>query len=715
MSQTQRFIFSAFLLIPLLTSSFSHADFLAGAAITDVTPKKFPVLVNGSMLGHFAEKVDNPVSARAIAFSDGNEKIVIVTVDSCMMPRPLLDEVKKIASEKTGIPISHFLISATHTHTAPSCMGALGTPADPAYVIFLKKKLVDAIIAPLKNLEPARIGYGKIDAGDFTALRRWVILPESVRDDPFGNPTVRANMHAGAKWETVAGETGPKDPDLSIISIQSKDGRPIAVYGNFSMHYFGDRPIGADYFGRFSNGLRERIQPKTPEGKPDFVGVMSHGCSGDIYRADYTKTAEERAANKPTIDEYAGAMADLALKAYNKIEYQVPKSISMAETRMKLNYRVPNKQRLEWANRVLSDREEGKKKNIQEVYANEQVILDERKDTEIVVQGIRLGDDIGIATTSNETYAITGLKIKAASPLSNTIVVELANGGDGYIPPPEQHLLGGYNTWAARSAGLEVQAEPKITEAAIQLLEKVSGKSRAEKNTTGGNAVTKIKELKPAAYWRMDEFSGPRAQDSSENHLDAIYEPQVLFYLEGPRADLFAKNGAQNRAPHFAGNRLQSRIPEMKQDYSISLWLWNGMPNSGRDETGWIFSRGRNFTLGDEGDHLGIGGISGNAGNLVFFHGDEETERIAGKTVIERWTWTHLVFVRKGNTVSAYLNGKKEFEATSKATLPADLKDIFFGGRCDNLNNFEGRLDEIAVFARALNAAEITKLNEANK
>ncbi len=715
MSKIQHLALAVCLLISFLLSSHSQADFLAGAAITDVTPKKFPVWVNGSMLGRTADKVDNPVNARAIAFSDGKEKIVIVTVDSCMMPRPLLDEVKKIASEKTGIPVSHFLISATHTHTAPSCMGALGTPADPAYVIFLKKRLVDAILAPLKNLEPARIGYGKIDAAEYTALRRWVILPGSVRDDPFGNPTGRANMHAGSNWDNVAGESGPEDPDLSIISIQARDGRPIAVYGNFSMHYFGDKPIGADYFGRFSNGLKERIQPKTPEGKPDFVGVMSHGCSGDIYNADYTKTAEERKAAKRTIDEFAGEMADLAMKAYDKIEYQVPKSISMAETRMKLNYRVPNKQRLEWANRVLSEREEGKKKNIQEVYANEQIILDERQNTEVVVQGIRLGDDIGIATTSNETYAITGLKIKAASPLSNTIVVELANGGDGYIPPPEQHLLGGYTTWADRFAGLEVQAEPKITETAIQLLEKVAGKSREGKSSTGGSAVAKINALKPAAYWRLDEFSGPRARDSSPNHLDGIYEPQVLFYLEGPRGDLFANNGAKNRAPHFAGHRLQTRIPGLKQDYTISLWLWNGMPNSGRDESGWIFSRGRNFTLGDEGDHLGIGGISGNAGNLVFFHGDEGAERIAGKTVIERWTWTHLVFVRSGNKVSAYLNGKKEFDTTSNASFPADLKELFFGGRCDNVNNFEGRLDEIAVFDRALNAEEITKLNEANK
>ena len=627
-----------------------------------------------------------------------------------MMPRPLLDEAKKIASEKTGIPVDHILISATHTHSAPSCMGALGTDADPAYVVFLTKRLVDAVIAPLKNLEPARIGYGKIDASDFTALRRWVIRPSHVREDPFGNMTVRATMHAGREWEKVTGETGPEDPDLGLISVQAAGGRPIAVYGNFSMHYFGDAALGADYFGLFSDGLKQRIQPNAPNGKPEFVGVMSHGCSGDIWRRDYTIAAEDR-NDKITIDKYTNDLLDLAMKAYQKIEYEVPESIAMSETRMTLNYRTPDKQRLEWAQKVMEEVGDRSLKTQQEVYAREQIILDERKSTEIVVQGLRLGSKIGIATTPNETYAITGLKVKAASPLPHTMVVELANGGDGYIPPPEQHLIGGYNTWAARSAGLEVMAEPKITEAAIQLLEDVSGNARKSPETTGGKGVQSVLDLKPNAYWRLDEFSGPRAHDSSPNHLDAIYEPQVLFYLEGPRSDLFGSGpGMKNRAAHFVAHRLQSRIPELANNYSISLWFWNGMPNSGRDETGWIFSRGRNFALGDEGDHLGIGGTSGNPGNLVFFHGEDTGKRLAGKSVIERWKWNHLVFVRSGESVQVFLNGKKEIDAKSSARFPADLDEIFFGGRCDNHNNFEGRLDEIAVFNRALSADEVSKI-----
>jgi hypothetical protein len=56
--------------------------------------------------------------------------------------------------------------------------------------------------------------------------------------------------------------------------------------------------------------------------------------------------------------------------------------------------------------------------------------------------------------------------------------IELANGAEGYIPPPEQHKLGGYTTWPARTAGLEVGAEPRIVETLLSLLEEVSGQKR---------------------------------------------------------------------------------------------------------------------------------------------------------------------------------------------------------------------------------------------
>ena len=186
------------------------------------------------------------VHARALALADGREQIVIVVVDSCMMGRPLLDEAKALAAARTGIPRERILISATHAHSAPASMGCLGTDADPRYVPLLRDKLVEAIAAAQANLEPAQAGWAKTDADAFNATRQWIRRPDRLAEDPFGNQTLRANMHAARNLDDVTGEAGPEDPDLTLISIQARDGRPLAVLGNFSMHYFGDKDISAE-------------------------------------------------------------------------------------------------------------------------------------------------------------------------------------------------------------------------------------------------------------------------------------------------------------------------------------------------------------------------------------------------------------------------------------------------------------------------------------
>ncbi|MEM7699943.1 MAG: LamG-like jellyroll fold domain-containing protein, partial [Verrucomicrobiota bacterium] len=556
---------------------------------------------------------------------------------------------------------------------------------------------------PLQNLQPAEVGFGIADATDLTALRRWIIRPDLARDDPFGNPTVFANMHAPrAGLDTVIGKTGPEDPDLSVISVRREDGSPLALLGNFSMHYFGDTDISADYFGLYAEGLKQRLAPDDPE----FLAWMSHGCSGDIWRRDY-ELPEAEQAQPDQIEAYADALIEKTLEATDQIDHHRPESIAMIERRMELDYRTPNTQLLEWAERIVEEMGDRLPETQPEIYAREQLMLHERQQTEIVIQALRIGNEIAIATTPNETYAITGLKIKAASPIENIQVIELANGGDGYIPPPEQHLLGGYNTWAARSAGLEILAEPKITEAAIELLETITGSDRADRRPEQGPAVAAIESLSPLAYYRLDEFSGPRALDASANQLDAFYEPRVLFYLPGPEALPFVESG-RNRSAHFAGDRLVARLATLGREYSLSLWFWNGMPDGIREETGWIFARDRDHGTRPS-EAVGIGGTGTAAGQLVFRSGGLPDRVLAGQPV-QRWHWHHLGFVRTKGRADVFLDGKTlgTIELDESSALASDT--LFFAGLGSRVANFAGRLDEVAVFDRALSADEIAGL-----
>ena len=65
--------------------------------------------------GHLA-RVDDPLSARCLAVSDGETTLAIAIVDSCMVPRDVCDEIKQRVAKTTGLPASRILITATHTH-----------------------------------------------------------------------------------------------------------------------------------------------------------------------------------------------------------------------------------------------------------------------------------------------------------------------------------------------------------------------------------------------------------------------------------------------------------------------------------------------------------------------------------------------------------------------------------------------------------------------
>jgi hypothetical protein len=82
---------------------------------------------------------------------------------------------------------------------------------------------------------------------------------------------------------------------------------------------------------------------------------------------------------------------------------------------------------------------------------------------------LRIGD-LAIAAIPCEVFVEIGLAIKQKSPFQQTFTIELANGCNGYLPTPEQHRLGGYETWRARSSYLEIEAAPKIFETVMDLL-----------------------------------------------------------------------------------------------------------------------------------------------------------------------------------------------------------------------------------------------------
>ncbi len=464
------------LIITLLMHLFAgsvHAQPMlrAGAYAMNIDPEKFPVPAVGLMTPREATKVHDPLHARCLVIDNGETVIAFAIVDSCMVPREIWDDAKKRVTETVGIPASRILGSATHTHSAVCVTPGFQTDPDKDYQELLKERIALGIIEAYRRLEPARIGWSLGNNAVHVNNRRWFMRDGYSFIDPLGQGTDQVQMNPPAGGTSLAKPAGPTDPEVPIISVQSLEGRPIAFLANYSLHYVGGVPaeyLSADYFGAFARHIGDLLGADA-----DFVGIMTNGTSADINNTNFF---EPRNRKEPfeQIERVAEDIALAAKLAHDRIVYQDWVPIQMEERQISLGVRKPTDSELRRAKMTLAGAGEEPYTDRALIYTRESVFLADYPDEVMVkLQALRIGD-LGIVATPTETFVETGLDIKKASPFKPTFVIELANGYNGYLPTIEQHQLGGYETWRARSSYLAVSAEPKVRRQLLEMLNQVA-------------------------------------------------------------------------------------------------------------------------------------------------------------------------------------------------------------------------------------------------
>jgi len=448
-------------------------SFRAGAFAVDITPPKLPVVVNGSFLPRIIDKVNDPLHARCLVLDDGIERIALIVIDTCVLPSSIADETKRLIEMDTNIRRDRIMMSATHCHSAPALVPTLGTPADEDYAAWLPQKLVEGVAAAVKNLAPAKVGWAVGNDPNNVYCRRFLMKEGTALTNPFGGKSNdRAMMNPGHANPNKIARTGPVDTAVSVLSFVSPNGKPIALFANYSTHYAGvpGEVLSGDYFAVFAERIRDKIAEKIgAENVPDsFVGIMSNGTSGDANCVDFLNP--QRTFDYKSVGEDT---AQAAMDVWQNIQYFDWVPLGMVEKRIIVNNRVPTSEEIQAAKAHLAALPGGKLQTVHDVYAQNTVWMENWSATsEIPLQAIRIGE-LGITALPGEIYGITGLEIKARSPFVPTFNIGLANGNFGYIIPEEQHRLGGYNSWRARSSCLEVNAEAIVRQTAIDLLKEL--------------------------------------------------------------------------------------------------------------------------------------------------------------------------------------------------------------------------------------------------
>ena len=419
----------------------------AGAATANLTPW-LDIALCGGFGQRQATDVHDEIHAKALVLDDGENRIGIVVCDFVCMPRGIADAVKERVAKNSGIPPSHLLICATHTHSGPAVRTALGVNEDPAYVEWVPAKIADAVQLAVNGLRPARIGWGEAREDRISFNRRWWLRDGTVEMIPgVGNPnSVRP--------------AGTIDPALSFLYLEDVAGTPLALFATFALHYVGaDSPtaLSADYYGHFTAELQRVLGPQC-------LPILQNGTSGDINNVDYSGRRTWDESGHAQARKMAAVLAGHVLRETQLLELHDSCPLDAVLATVPYTRKRITAEDVVTARRILEDPttftyDSGPfswvvgqpvwEKHI-EVYA--QACIDLAAMPEVLdtrVQSLRVGN-AALVALPGEIFAATGLAIKGQSPFHPTLVAELANDYLGYICTQEAlEQQGGYETWAS--------------------------------------------------------------------------------------------------------------------------------------------------------------------------------------------------------------------------------------------------------------------------
>ena len=447
-----------FLWFTIITISLSgqSGQLRVGTACVDVSPTVTPFQLRSGK----SSFVHDPLHVRAVAFECGEGRAVICLIDAIGIGREMSDIAKSRASEKTGWKAEDMLICATHTHTAPK--GGEGMPGREAYEKLKYEKLEEAIVQAIQSMEPARVGFSSEDEPSEVRNRRWFLQPGTMPPNPLGE---QDQVKTNANRNHLVKPAGPIDPEICVIDVRTNRHKPLALIANYALHYVGGVPkkvdengrevgmASADYFGEFSRIMPYRLGGVNPPA--NFVAMMTNGASGDINNLVFTGSRAPRSPFEQ-IRIVASKAADASWRAVRKIEnYDTKPLIATRQREVDLPYREPDEREISLAKGLLNrTRQEREAINSRTTSVATRVIeyaKPEHPRTEpVLIQAFRIGDQ-AIVSMPFEVLVEIGLEIKKKSPFEHTFLIELANGGYGYLPPPNQHKLGGYETWLGTS------------------------------------------------------------------------------------------------------------------------------------------------------------------------------------------------------------------------------------------------------------------------
>ena len=437
-----------------------------GIAEVNYTPEVGLDLVGNYRGDDYASRgIHDSLYAKAlVAADDKGEKVAVLTVDICMLPKETVDFMRQYIASQTDIKPENVMIMATHTHSGPK--SGLNSPKAKEFLT----RAAGAVIMANENLKPTVLSVGRSQENRISHNRRlkckdgtthmcWEKLEPGYVIEPWGSI----------------------DPEVITLSFE-QEGRETGVLVNFGCHattLTGNNWLySADYPGYLAEAVK-RVKGK------DFVSMFCNGCCGNVTQVDY------RVGFPSTYQECQRIGYMLGVSAMEAMENSEPVSggiVAASREMVPLDRIDISDERLEWAKKIMKIVEKEGMPPIQAdgmpdaFYAKSWIEMREKQDlidsAEVMV--IRIGD-IAFVGLPGEIFNEFGIDIKAKSPCRNTIVSGLTNDKRAYFPTavsftqePEGFTpyITGYETTPG-STLYEIGSGEKLAESAVNQLNRI--------------------------------------------------------------------------------------------------------------------------------------------------------------------------------------------------------------------------------------------------
>lgn len=284
--------------LSLTTSAPAATELLAGVARVEITPaSSMPMYGYANRKCGQANGTRDPLFAKVLVLDGGGSRVALVTTDLGSL---VSETLRRDVAATLDIPV--LLLSASHTHSAPSFLPFGSAPASGAqaraYLAELEARIFTAIAEASRSMFPARLGVAR---GSLQLGYNRLLLREDGRARALFDNLDRVPY-------------GPVDPEVVLLRVEDATGKPKALLVHYAAHAVVLGSTSCKYSADYPGAMQSAVEQVLQGTQVMFV----QGGAGDINPLFQGRSGRE-AEDFALVDRMGELLAAEVLRANARV------------------------------------------------------------------------------------------------------------------------------------------------------------------------------------------------------------------------------------------------------------------------------------------------------------------------------------------------------------------------------------------------------------